>query len=144
MKMGTEQFFIDKLHARGFDFTIHHFLRIVKIIILVRITRAAICINQSSLSATSGSSSPLSVVGRSRRYVPHADNGKILDVYAKFHCRRTIKNGEFPFTKFLLTLFTFIFWHLSRMVFCLKVDPSKRYSLIKILEESVWLTLWLF
>ena len=85
--MCAEEVFVDEFHARSLDFTLYHLFRMTEIIVLVRVARSAVGIYQSSLTATSGTSCPLGVVGWSGWHIAHAYNRKVFDVYAKFHSR---------------------------------------------------------
>ncbi len=140
MEMGAEEFFVDQFHARCFHLALHHLLGIVEIIVLVGVARAAVSIDQCRLTATSGTSCALGIVGRSGRHVAHADNGEILDVDAQLHGRGAIENGELALTELLLTHFTFFLCYLPSVVFCFQMNLFERYVLIELLEIGIWLT----
>ena len=102
MHVGSDQIFVRQVKPRQADCSGNHQLLTAEEILVMRIPRGAVGQDKSRLARSTGSATPLGIVRRGRRHVPHVDHVELADVDAELHGRRAIKDGELAGAEILL------------------------------------------
>ena len=113
MDMGSNQVFVGQVHSGCLYLTGDHLLLMAEKVLVVWAANRTVGENQGRLSATSGSTGTLRVVGGSRGHVPHIYHVQLGDIDPQLHGRRAEEHRQTGLTKLLLAFDALLIGHLG-------------------------------
>ena len=135
--MGSDQIFVRQVKPRQADCSGNHQLLTAEEILVMRVPRGAVGQDKSRLARSTGSATPLGIVRRGRRHVPHVDHVELADVDAELHGGRAIKDGELAGAEILLAFLPLFVRHLGRVLVGLESPAITSDGAIELDEERI-------
>jgi hypothetical protein len=112
----------------------------LKKILIMRAADCAVSEDERGLAAAPGASAALRVVGWRRWHVAHINDIELRDVHAKFHRRRTVKEGQFSSAELLFALFAQFVLHLCGVFTCFEALQVVGHSAVEVHEILIGLS----
>ena len=111
----------------------------LEIVFVMRRIVGTISEYERSLTASSGTATPLRIVGRIRGDIAHMNCVKCSNVDAQFHCRRTEKSANLTSPEFLFSFYSLVRVQLSSMLCAMDALTNVMIVRVEFLEIDIWL-----